>query len=189
MIFSSRHILSSCSSVPISLSLYHLFISLPPFPGGWGGGGVIVCLIMRGLYLNVNGLRAEISRLINYVWTGIANLCVDSCVWITAKPLARKMVAKFCYFKILQFLLQGTIPRFRIECFGRPLNDLKDRKEVRVAVFWIRIGSWFNQVSGSGFGFRIRIRIQEGKNDPQKYKNAGFGSETLTCIVPGACSY
>jgi hypothetical protein len=31
-----------------------------------------------------------------------------------------------------------------------------------------RIGSGFNQVSGSGYG--IRIRIQEGKNDPQKLK-------------------
>jgi hypothetical protein len=30
----------------------------------------------------------------------------------------------------------------------------------------IRIGSGFNQVSGSGFG--IKIRIQEGKNNPQK---------------------
>ena len=35
-------------------------------------------------------------------------------------------------------------------------------------VFRIRIGSEFNQVSGSGFG--IRIRTQEGKNDPQKQK-------------------
>jgi hypothetical protein len=32
----------------------------------------------------------------------------------------------------------------------------------------IRIGSGFNQVSGSGSGFGIRIRIQEGKNGPQK---------------------
>jgi hypothetical protein len=31
----------------------------------------------------------------------------------------------------------------------------------------IRIGSGFNQASGSGSVFGIRIRIQEGKNDPQ----------------------
>jgi hypothetical protein len=31
-------------------------------------------------------------------------------------------------------------------------------------------GSGFNRVSRSGSGIRIRIRIQEGKNDPQKYK-------------------
>jgi hypothetical protein len=35
---------------------------------------------------------------------------------------------------------------------------------------WIRTGSEFNRVSGSGSVFGIRIRIQEGKNDPQKYK-------------------
>jgi hypothetical protein len=36
----------------------------------------------------------------------------------------------------------------------------------------IRIGSGFNQVSGSGsvFGIRFRIRIQEGKYDPQKWE-------------------
>jgi hypothetical protein len=33
----------------------------------------------------------------------------------------------------------------------------------------IQIGSGFNRVSGSGFG--ILIRIQEGKNDPQKWKS------------------
>ncbi len=32
----------------------------------------------------------------------------------------------------------------------------------------IRIGSGFNEASGSANGFRIRIRIQEGKNYPQK---------------------
>ncbi len=34
----------------------------------------------------------------------------------------------------------------------------------------IRIRSWFYRVSGSGSVFGIRIRIQEGKNDPQKFK-------------------
>jgi hypothetical protein len=33
-----------------------------------------------------------------------------------------------------------------------------------VAVFRIRIGSRFNQVSGSGSGFETRIWIQGGKN-------------------------
>jgi hypothetical protein len=33
-----------------------------------------------------------------------------------------------------------------------------------------RIGSGFNQVTGSGSVFGIRIKIQEGKNDPQKKK-------------------
>jgi hypothetical protein len=36
------------------------------------------------------------------------------------------------------------------------------------AVFGIRIGSGFNQVSGSGSIIGIRILIQEGKNDPLK---------------------
>jgi hypothetical protein len=37
-------------------------------------------------------------------------------------------------------------------------------------VFGSGFGSGFNQVSGSKSGFGNRIRIQEGKNDPQKYK-------------------
>ncbi len=41
--------------------------------------------------------------------------------------------------------------------------ELKEGFRIR-----IRIGSEFNQVSGSGSVFGIRIRIQEGKNDPQK---------------------
>jgi hypothetical protein len=39
------------------------------------------------------------------------------------------------------------------------------------AGLWIRIGSGFNRVNGSGFG--IRIRIQEGKND-QRHKSRTF---------------
>jgi hypothetical protein len=35
-------------------------------------------------------------------------------------------------------------------------------------------GSGFNRVCGSGSGFGIRIRIQEGKNDPQKFKSSCF---------------
>jgi hypothetical protein len=45
------------------------------------------------------------------------------------------------------------------------------------AVFRIRIGSGFNQISGSGSEFGIRI--PEGKNDPQnrkKLKNFMFSS-------------
>ncbi len=43
---------------------------------------------------------------------------------------------------------------------------------VLVKCSWIRIriGSGFNQISGSGSGFGIRI--QKGKNDPQKYKKS-----------------
>ncbi len=48
-------------------------------------------------------------------------------------------------------------------------------------MFRIRIGSGFNQVSGSGFG--IRIRIQEGKNDPQKYKKV-----KISCLKSAECS-
>jgi hypothetical protein len=40
-------------------------------------------------------------------------------------------------------------------------------------VLRIRIGSGFNQVSGSQFGIRIQIQIQEGKNNPQKLKKFG----------------
>jgi hypothetical protein len=36
----------------------------------------------------------------------------------------------------------------------------------------IPIGSGFNRVIGSGSVFGIRTRIQEGKNDPQKYKKS-----------------
>jgi hypothetical protein len=38
------------------------------------------------------------------------------------------------------------------------------------AVFRIRIGSGFNQVSGSGYG--IQIRAQEVRNDSQKIKKS-----------------
>jgi hypothetical protein len=41
----------------------------------------------------------------------------------------------------------------------------------------IRIGSGFNQFSGSGFG--IQIRIQEGKNDPRKKKRF----HVLKCLM------
>jgi hypothetical protein len=43
------------------------------------------------------------------------------------------------------------------------------------AVFRIRIGSGFYQVSKSVFesGFGIQIRIQENKNDPKKRKKLG----------------
>jgi hypothetical protein len=41
-------------------------------------------------------------------------------------------------------------------------------------VLWIRIGSGFNEASGSGFA--IRIRIQEGKNAPEKQKETKISS-------------
>jgi hypothetical protein len=40
------------------------------------------------------------------------------------------------------------------------------KSDGRNAVFRIRIGSGFNEISGFGYGFGIRTRIQEGKNDP-----------------------
>ncbi len=54
--------------------------------------------------------------------------------------------------------------------------------------------SGFNGIPGSGSGFTICIRIQEGKNDPQKYKNvtkfhflnAGcslLGAEDFSCCL------
>jgi hypothetical protein len=44
-------------------------------------------------------------------------------------------------------------------------EELKVSCVMFVGVLWIRIGSGFNGVPGSGFA--IQIRIQEGKNDPQ----------------------
>jgi hypothetical protein len=52
----------------------------------------------------------------------------------------------------------------------RPYTELANRCSSLNLGFRIRIriGSGFNQVSGSGSVFGIRIRIQEDKNDPQK---------------------
>jgi hypothetical protein len=37
--------------------------------------------------------------------TGIANLCLDSCVWITANPLARKWSQNFSIFAVLHYAM------------------------------------------------------------------------------------
>jgi len=60
------------------------------------------------------------------------------------------------YFALLSNLLQPLRYRYLGTCYAYQ------------AVFRIRIGSGFNQVSWSGSGFKIRI--QEGQHDPQKQK-------------------
>ncbi len=85
----------------VSLFLSHLFLSHPPLPAqfcGGGGGGVLFAWSCEVLYLNVNGLRAEISRLINYVRNRYRKslsglLCLDYC-----KSPSQKVVAKFFNF-------------------------------------------------------------------------------------------
>ncbi len=80
--------------------------------------------------------------------------------------------------------VQGSPTTFlvHIPCFAPKLlsrrifcRNLREERAVKTRFLagrqiWIRIGSGFNGISGSGSGsvFGIRIRIKEGKNDPQK---------------------
>ena len=73
----------------------------------------------------------------------------------------------------LQQLLMGFLVELKVE-FALEDRGAEDAGVVpralgtRVFRIRIRIGSEFNQVSGSGSVFGIRIRIQEGKNVPQR---------------------